>query len=421
MAKLEAELEIAEIGARGDGIADMDGERVFVSFTVPGDRVLARLGGRRGDGIVARATRILAQGPGRAEPACAHFGECGGCSLQHLDAGHYRDWKRGLLRAALARHGIEADIAPLAPAPPRARRRADLTALRRPQGVLLGFNARSSHRVVDMVECHILAPAILALVPHLRDLLAPLLGPGERAELVVSLTASGLDLLFVSAAALGLAGRERLATFAADHGLARISHRHPKQGGPETVAALRPVQAVFGGVAVPLPAGAFLQATAAGEALLVEAVVAGARGAKRIADLYCGCGTFTFPLAKEARVWAIDGLDWQVRAVERAARDAGLHGVVAECRNLDRKPLSAGDLDRIDMALFDPPRAGAKAQAETLAGSAVPVVVAVSCNPATFARDARILTDGGYGLTRILPIDQFPWSPHLELVATFRR
>ncbi len=419
--RLEAELEITEIGARGDGIAMLEGERVFVPFTVPGDRVLARLGARRGDGLTARVTRLLVEGPGRTAPVCAHFGECGGCALQHLDPGHYREWKRGLLSAALARRGIEAEVELLAPAPPNARRRVDLTALCRPQGVLLGFNARSSHRVVDMAECHILAPAILNLVPPLRDLLAALMATGERAEVVVSLTTGGLDLLLVSATALGLAGRERLAAFAAEHDLARVSHRHPKQGGPETVAELRPPRAIFGVVPVRLPAGAFLQATAAGEGLLVEAVLAGAADARRVADLYCGCGTFTFPLARTARVRAIDGLDWQVRAMERAARDAGLQSVATECRDLGRKPLSARDLDGFDAVVFDPPRAGAKAQSEALAVSAVPVVIAVSCNPATFARDARILVDGGYGLARVLPIDQFPWSPHLELVAVFRR
>lgn len=423
MAKPAIELLVESLGARGDGIARHGDDRVFLPFTLPGDRVRARLEKAGGDGVAGRVVDILRPGPRRREPACGHFGECGGCALQHLEAAFYAEWKTDLLRTALARRGLnDGAVEPLVQGRAGTRRRADFTALRRREGVILGFNARTTHRVVDLRECPILLPEIAALMPALRALCADILAVGAKAELVVAATDGGLDLLIVDGGGLSLKRREALVAFADERDLARISHRHPRQGGPELVVERRPVTMRFGTVAVPIPPGAFLQATAEGEAALSAVVTEAARDAVTIADLYCGCGTFTFPLAETgAAVHAVDGLDWQIRTVERAARTAVLNRVTAEARDLAKRALQPAQLAAYDAVVFDPPRAGARAQAEALAESNVRTVVAISCNPASFARDARILVDGGFHIERVVPVDQFLWSPHLELAAVLRR
>jgi 23S rRNA (uracil1939-C5)-methyltransferase len=425
--RTEVEIDIEEIGARGDGIGRLpDGERVFVPFTVPGDRVRARISASDGEGMAARAVAWLARGDARAEPPCRHFGDCGGCALQHVAPGYYSEWKRELVEIALRRRGIEAGkIAPIVTAAPASRRRADFAAVRRKTDVLLGFNARMSHRVVDLAECPVMEPAIASLLAPLRALLLDLLKPADKAGVAVALTDSGLDVILESAIALGAGGREKLAAFAETHDLARLSRRHPNARSAEPIVERRPVRMSFGGVAVELPAGAFLQATKAGEAALIAAVLDAVEDAPRVADLFAGCGTFTFPLAKRtgvaATVQAADGVEPAIAALTRAAQRAGLGRVSAAVRDLAKRPLGPDELRRVDAVVFDPPRAGAKEQADALARSSVPVVVAVSCNPATFARDARLLVDGGYTLDWVRPVDQFLWSPHVELVARFSR
>jgi 23S rRNA (uracil1939-C5)-methyltransferase len=423
MAKPAIELLVESLGARGDGIARHGEDRVFLPFTLPGDRVRARLDRAGSEGIAGRVVEILQPGPGRTVPACRHFGDCGGCALQHLEVGFYSEWKTDLLRGALARRGLsDGPMEPMVPGRPATRRRADLTALRLREGVTLGFNARMTHRVADLAECPILLPEIVALLPALRALCSEILAVGGKAELVVAATDGGLDLLVIDAGGLGLKRREALVAFADVHDLARVSHRHPRQGGPELVVERRPVTMRFGGIAVPIPPGAFLQATAEGESALTAVVTEAARDAATVADLYCGCGTFTFPLAATgAAVHAVDGLDWQIRVVDRAARAAVLNRVTAEVRDLSKRALQPAQLAAYDAVVFDPPRAGASAQAEALAESNVRTVIGISCNPASFARDARILVDGGFHFERVLPVDQFLWSPHLELAAVFRR
>ena len=313
-------------------------------------------------------------------------------------------------------------IEPLAVSPPASRRRADLTASRKKDGVVLGFNARGSHRVVDLAECAVLRPSLAALLQPLRELLAPLMKPGDSAEARLAATDSGADLLMVSAIEMGPGARERIAAFATRHDVARVARAHPRHPGTETLVERRPVRMAMGGVPVPLPPSAFLQATAEGEAALSAFVCAAAAGARRLADLFSGVGTFTFPLAKAgAKVHAVDAGKAEITAIEAAARAAVLPGVTAEARDLDKRPLDAGALGAFDAVVFDPPRAGAAAQAASLAASNVARVIAVSCNPGTFARDARLLTDGGFRLARLRPIDQFIWSTHLELAALFLR
>jgi 23S rRNA (uracil1939-C5)-methyltransferase len=431
------DLEITALGGRGDGIAEVGGIRVIVPGALPGERVRARLirakPGRHGKDASpprARVVEIVEASPLRIAPACKHFGVCGGCATQHLAAEAALDWKYGLIVAALERRGLPGKtVRPVSAIEPGQRRRADLTAIRRRDDVLLGFNAAASRQVIDVHECPVLLPEIVALLEPLRGFLGELLTAGTRAEAVVNATETGLDLVLVTGAKLGAAGRERLAHFAETQDLARISRRHPDAETPEIVAERRAPMAPFGGYPVRLPPGAFLQASLVGEISLVASVIAVVGEAKRIADLHCGCGSFTFPLAAHApaspHVHAIDANEAAIETVRAAANAAGLTRITSERRDLDRRPLrgdgGADELARYDAVVFDPPRAGAKAQAQELAHSRVPVIAAVSCNPASFARDAEILTAGGFTLDWVQPVDQFPWTPHIELVARLFR
>jgi 23S rRNA (uracil1939-C5)-methyltransferase len=423
--KIEVETEIGEIGARGDGIATLeDGRKLYVPYTVPGDRIRARVGAPRPDGFSGRIAALLAPGPGRGAPSCGHFGICGGCALQHLDAAHYRSWKSDLVVKALARQEIAAGaIRPLWVTPPRSRRRADFTAVRRKADLLLGFNARGTHQVIDLAECPVSRPEIVALLPPLRELLMNILSPAEGAEAIVTVTDSGLDLLLATGAQLGLGRRERLAAFAEAQNLARVSRRHPKARGTEIIVERRPVRVRFGNASVLFPPGAFLQASAEGEAALRAGVLEALGPARRTLDLYAGIGTFAAALAAEGRqVQAYEADRDMVASLDAAIRaSAGRWRASVVERDLDRRPLGPEELGRIEGAVLDPPRAGARAQAEMLAASEVERIAYVACNPASFARDARYLIDGGYALEWVQPVDQFLWSPHLELVAAFRR
>jgi 23S rRNA (uracil1939-C5)-methyltransferase len=415
-------LVIERVGARGDGIACHAGRPVYVPFAAPGDRIAARLGERRGDGRAGVLVTLLAPGE-RAAPRCPHFGHCGGCALQHLAEGAYVAAKEEQVAAALRQHALPADVLrPLRRVPPGTRRRARLL-LRQPRrgAALAGFNARMTHDVVDMRQCAVLHPALVALTAPLRAL-APLLWPeGGAGAATLTLADSGVDLLLDLGAPPDLARLEALAAFAEAQDLARLAWRAREGGAAVPVAIRRPPRVVLSGVAVDLPEDAFLQASAEAEALLVAEVAAGIRGARRIADLYAGLGTFSFALAPGAQVHAVEGARPAAAALAAAAARAGLPQVGAHCRDLEARPLLADELARFDAVVLDPPRGGARAQSAALAQARVPRIAAVSCNPASFARDARILVDGGYRLTRVQPIDQFVWSPHVELVASFER
>lgn len=423
----ELELTVTALGGRGDGIAEHRGTAVFLPLTVPGDRVRVALGERRGEGIAGEALELLASGPDRAEPPCPHFGACGGCQVQHLRPEAYAAWKADLAAQALARRGLDtAVLTPLAALPPAGRRRAVFAARRGRSAVFLGFNERLSHRIVDLETCLVVRPEIAALLPRLRPVLAEVMAESEAMDVAVTLLEDGLDLVLAAAREPDLAARERLAAFAEAEDLARLSWRRGADGPAEPVAHRRPGIVRFGGVPVVVPPGGFLQASAEGEAVLVRLVTAAVGEAARVADLFAGCGTFTFPLATSGtaarRVRAVDGDLAAFAALNRAARQAGLgERVTASARDLAHDPLTPAELAEYDAVVFDPPRAGAREQAAALAASAVPVVVGISCNPASFARDARMLVDGGYRLERVTPVDQFLWSPHLELVGVFRR
>lgn len=416
------EITIDEIGARGDGVARLLGELVFVPFTVPGDQVVARVEGRRGDGLAAALIEVLVPGPARADAPCPLFGRCGGCSLQHVDADTYAAWKRELLVTQLARHGLgDVPVGPLVRVPPGSRRRASFNFHRKKGATVLGFNARASHTVLDVERCLLLDDRLEALLAPLRAMLTEVVPDGEDGDVIAAVTDTGLDVLVEADARLDLFDREKLAAFADAHDLARLSWRRPGAGFIDPIARRRPAHVHFGTVAVEPPPGGFLQPTKGGELAIAAAVLAGIGDSRMVADLFSGCGSFTFPLAaRGVAIHAVEGEEAPVRALEAAANAAGQR-VTAEVRDLARRPLLAPELKKFQAVLFDPPRAGAAAQAELLAEAGPPRVVAVSCNPATLARDLEILVKAGYRVESVTPIDQFPFSAHLEAVAVLVR
>jgi 23S rRNA (uracil1939-C5)-methyltransferase len=408
------ELEILSVGGEGDGVAEGP---VFVPFTLPGERVRAQ-----GSGDRRELLEVLAASPDRVEPPCPHFFACGGCALQHWAHESYLAWKVERLAGTLARQHLETEIlAPFA-AGPGTRRRVALHARKGSrEAARLGYKARRSWDLVEIATCPIADPRIVTALPALKRLAAPLFEhPKSAPTLNVTLTDAGLDVEItgVEARSGGLSAdaRMQVAERAAEADLARVT-----LGGEAAYLARQP-QVRLGPARVGLPAGAFLQATAGAEAAMADFVAAASAGANRIADLYCGVGTFTFRLAEIAPVMAADFAPDAVAALAAAQASApGLKGITAEARDLVRRPVLADELRKVDVAVFDPPRAGAAEQAGELARSAVARVIGVSCNPATFARDARTLVDAGFTLERVLPVDQFLWSPHVELVGVFGR
>jgi 23S rRNA (uracil1939-C5)-methyltransferase len=340
--------------------------------------------------------------------------------MQHADVGMYRAWKRGLVETALRQRGLEMPAdAPLVATAPNTRRRARFAALRDDRGIRLGFHAPESTEIVPISECHVVTPSLAARLGLLRDLAAAALAVGQSAAITATETAAGLDVLITGNRKLER--RRALIEAGSKAPIARLCWQEGRDA-PEPLVQHAAPWVSFGGVAVALPPDAFLQPSVEGEAALVEAVTRLAAKAKSIADLHAGCGTFTFPLAKIGKVAAFEASRPAVAAVTAAANHAGLAGrVTATARNLDSSPLPPEDLKRFDCVVFDPPRAGAKTQAEMLARSRVKRVVAVSCNPTTFARDARILVDGGFRLRDLVAVDQFVWSAHVEIVAAFAR
>jgi 23S rRNA (uracil1939-C5)-methyltransferase len=381
-----------------------------------------RIGARRGEGRVGELVELLEAGA-RVSPVCPHFGRCGGCALQHVDEEAYRRAKESQIVTALMRQGVPLPptVAPLLRLSPQTRRRArfSIRASRAAAASVVGFNARASHETVDMRSCAVLAAPLFALVAPLREAIAAI-APAEGVA-IATLSESGIDLLLELPAPPTLAGLEALARFAEAQDLARLSWRVAAAETPTLLAVRRAPRVIFSGVPVDLPAEAFLQASLAAERVLAAEVLAGVGTAERVLDLYAGLGTFTFALAQERTVHAVEGSPPSVAALAAAARRAALARVTSEARDLARRPFLPEELARFAAVVFDPPRAGAAAQCATLAQSRVPRIVAVSCNPASFARDARTLIDGGYRLVALTPIDQFVWSPHVELVARFTR
>lgn len=417
-------LKIERLGAQGDGVSGTGSGTVFVPFALAGETVEAEVEGDRG-----RLIRVLEESALRAKPVCRHFGAppisegapgvgCGGCALQHFELTAYREWKSGLVSQALAARGIEVELAPMLSVGLGARRRAVLTARRLGKPVQIGFYVAGSHDLIDLEMCPVLAPEIVSVLPGLRKLIGPLIE--DRAELRLSIlrAENGLDVDIAGSAERGSAKlRAALAEQAGSLGIVRLS----LDQDPLYQAAAPFIRC--GAAEVVPPPAVFLQASGQAEAAMAElAAAAFGKRAKQAADLFCGVGAFTFALALKAKVLAMDSDAAAIEALEDAKRRTqGVRSIETRRRDLFHEPLSRKELQPFDLVVFDPPRSGAKAQAEMLAKSKVPTVVAVSCNPGTLARDLRILLDGGYRLESVTPVDQFLFTAHVEMVAVLRR
>lgn len=410
-------LTIARMGHQGDGIAETPQGFVFVPGALPGEVISAEVK----DGRV-EAFDLIEASPDRRPIHSETYAECGVAPLQHWADEPYLAWKREVVVQTLAREGIETEVEATVAVPQASRRRLALHARSGPGGrVLLGFKARRSWRLVELTDCPVSDPALTAALPALAKVAAPFLGhPKSAPTLHVTLTDTGLDVdvTGVEKKSGGLTAdvTARAIAAAAEAGLARLS-----LDGDTLVMARQP-RITFGRATVPLPPGAFLQAAPAAEAAMVSRAVEAVRGSKKVADLFCGAGTFTFPLAEVASVTAADSSAASIAALKAGVSTAqGLKTIEAQARDLFRRPLSPYDLKGCEAIVIDPPRAGALEQTQQLPGTKAGLVVGVSCNPQTFARDARVLIDGGFRLEKVTPIDQFLWSTHVELVGIFRR
>ena len=400
-------VEILRLGHAGDGITE-DG--LFVPYTVPGDVVRVIREGARG-----RLIELVAPGPSRGQPVCSHFGRCGGCALQMMAQEPYLSWKRDLVLNALRQRGFaDVPVETIRAVPPGTRRRAMFKARADSGRVTLGFYEPESRRLVDISECPVLVPALATLIGPLKIQLARILKPNETAELHATATETGVDLSLKIKNGRSPDLLMALSELAAALKLARLNWNG------ETVAMTAAPAMSIGRFTVALPPESFLQPTKEGEAIVQGLVREEAGSARRIADLFSGCGTFALAVAEGRAIHAVDNAEAQIDALVGAAK-AGRANLTAETRDLFRRPLLASELARFDAVVLDPPRPGATAQVQALAQSTVPTVFYVSCNPASFARDARILVDDGYRLTRVVPLDQFLWSPHVELFAHFVR
>lgn len=403
--------EIARLGAHGDGVVDANGGHIFIPFALPGETVTAAREKDR-----AQLLAVIEPSPQRIEPACRHFTECGGCAIQHLEDSAYRDWKRGLVTHALKARGIEVPVGDLIGCPPHSRRRAAFTARNTETGLHLGYNQAFSHTLVDIEECPVLLPEIVEASAVLRHLAGIIANTSKPFRFLVTATESGFDVAAADCGKPTEAIRRAATDFVIKSKIARLSI-----DGEIIVEPVKPML-TFGAGTVTPPPGAFVQAVAEAEGAMASLVTGHMRKAKKVADLYSGCGTFALRLAANSEVHAVEGDAPALAALDRGFRFAnGLKRVTVERRDLDRRPLTFKELNAFDGIVFDPPRAGAEDQCKQIARSDVPMVAAVSCNPATLARDLRILIDGGYTLKAVTPIDQFLWSHHVEAVALLEK
>ncbi|NBZ86837.1 class I SAM-dependent RNA methyltransferase [Stagnihabitans tardus] len=398
-------LTIARLGHRGDGIA----EGVYAPGTLPGEEVEGEL---QGDTLTD--IRILTPSSSRVKPPCSHARTCGGCLMQHASDATVAEWKTAIVRGALEGQGLSAEVRPIITSPPRSRRRATLAARRTKGGVLMGFHLRASDTIAPVPNCQLLHPDLIAAFPALEALVK--IGGSRTVEmtLAVTRTLTGADVVVTNAKPADAELQLDLARLVEAHGLARLTWNG------EVVAQRTPPIIKLGAARVALPPAAFLQATEEGEAALLTLVREAVGPAKKIIDLFSGLGTFSLPLAQNAEVHAVENDVALLTALDKGFRLAeGLKRVTTDIRDLYRRPLEPDEFKGIDAVVIDPPRAGAEAQCHTLAKSKVPVIAMVSCNPVTFARDAKILVQGGYKLHWVQPVDQFRWSNHVELAALF--
>lgn len=409
-------LDILEVGARGDGVADLEGKRFFVPYCLPAETVEAEPLDKRGDGIACDLLEVLAPSRHRVAPPCLHFGTCGGCALQHWRSDIYTGWKSELIARSLAQRGVKA---PRFEAPvtcePAERRRADIVLRRQGKRVFAGFHERGSQSVVDVATCVVARPGINAVIPALRSTMASILRDRTSADAIVNETDTGLDVLIRPHRRfeLTLAIREALIALAESADMARVSWGD--RATAEPVLVRRTPMLILGDVTIEPPPGAFLQATKRAELVMRAGVTAWLGEAERTADLFAGIGALS--LGKRGKLSLFEYDRPSVAAVDATARKLGGNRVTVQLRDLFRRPLDTKELDAFDAIVLDPPRAGAAAQCAELAASKVKRVVYGSCDPGSFARDVRTLQDGGYRLEKLMPIDQFLWSAHVELIA----
>jgi 23S rRNA (uracil1939-C5)-methyltransferase len=408
-------LTIDHVGQRGDGVAFGGGATVFVPYTLAGEVIEA--GPVQGHPDRRQLLRVETASPERIDPFCTYFGSCGGCAIQHWQPGPYQAWKRQIVIDTLAHARIDCPVDPIIDAHGAGRRRITAHARRGGDGdIRVGFAAAASHAIVAIDDCPILDPGLKGALDVARALAGVLKLTDKPLDIQVTATGSGLDVDVRGTGPLPAPVIAKLSQLAEQHGLARLT-RH----GELVLMRVPPVIAV-GTAQLVLPPGSFLQATVAGEEALGALVMKACKGAKNIVDLFCGVGPFALRLAAKAKVAAFDSDQGAIVALQQAAKDtSGLKPIKAEMRDLFRRPLVPQELRDVDAVVFDPPRQGAQAQAEKLAASKVPVVVSVSCNVQTFVRDAKILIDGGYRIDSVTPVDQFRHTPHVELVARFRK
>jgi 23S rRNA (uracil1939-C5)-methyltransferase len=408
-------LVIDHVGHRGDGVAVVDGKTAYVPYALAGETV--EVAPVPGQPDRRRLLQVEHASPQRITPFCPHFAICGGCAIQHWDIEHYRAWKRDIVVATLAQAKIACDVAPLIDAHGLGRRRITLHARMGTHDVLkVGFAAASSHDIIPVDRCPILDPGLGGALEAAWAIAEPLISIGKPLDIQITAVDNGLDVDVRGSGPLPAKLITMLSRLAEQHRLARLT-RHG-----ELVLMRTPPTIAIGAAQVTLPPGSFLQATAAGEEALAALVSGHCKRSKHIADLFCGVGPFALRLAATSRISAFDSDAGAIAALQKAATSTSrLKPIKAEARDLFRRPLMPQELRDYDTIVFDPPRQGAQAQVQQIAASKIPVVVAVSCNVATFARDARILVDGGYRIEGVTPVDQFRHTPHVELVARFKR
>ncbi|WP_321389161.1 hypothetical protein [Emcibacter sp.] len=418
-------VEIHTLGAHGDGVAGPAGAEIYIPYAVPGDVLEVKLKGKQ-----ARISEVLSPSEHRQKPACGHFTRCGGCMLQHVKADFYADWKREQVINALSHRGFGGgfgNVEVLDPviSPPGSRRRTRLNAIGRGKGqAALGFSERGSHNLIDLRECPVLKPEIVDLLPALRKFLGQVMDLRQKMAVEITAAENGLDILLESRGEPSLDLRMDVAAFADSHDIARISWKDMSLKKPlaEMLSERRQPWVTFGGRKIFIPPGTFLQATKEGETALVSRMTPHLKEGGKLVDIFAGVGTFSVPALEKMAVHVLEGSAEMVAALQKSINlTPPTRPFSAEVRDLFIRPYLRHELAGFDVAVIDPPRAGAREQVAELAASTVPTIVMVSCNPATFARDARTLVDGGYSMGPVTPVDQFLWSSHLEVVSVFTR
>ncbi len=412
---------IEELGGRGDGVAYLNGKQLFVPFSAPGDVADVKVNGSK-----ARLRHIHQNSPHRVDAQCKHFTKCGGCSVQHIDEHYYRAWKAGLVKTALENQGLEdIDVRPLEMSPLHSRRRTTFQVIGRGGGdIVLGYAEKGSHNLIDLQECPILVTEIADFIAPLKVFLKKLLDKKQKMVIQITKGDNGLDVVFKSKGEVDLNLRMDLAAFAQANDLARISWFDTSLKKPyfEMLAERKKPYVTFEGNKVFFPEGAFLQATQQGQQVLTDIMLAGIKDANRVVDLFSGCGTFSIAAAKTANVHAVENNDEMLSALKSSANMmTGIKQVTTELRDLFMRPLLPHELDKFDVAIIDPPRAGAKHQMQEIINSGIKKLVMISCNPLSFARDVQDLAEAGFKMGPVTPVDQFLYSSHLEIIAVFER